>query len=101
MAGNDHGPFSMEIDISASNRSMSLLFLPFCTFCRSLRKEEGKRTRERVPGGLSIIDKAFDEAPLSRDDDSDQETSLMRLIPASLTRRRMIGVEFPEIYDRR
>lgn len=51
-------------------------------------------------GGLSIIDKTFDEAPLSSEDDSDREMLLIRLVSAKLTRRRMIGVEFLEIYDR-
>lgn len=102
MTANDQPPFRRRL-ISGSIGN-AYLFLPFCMFCHSFsrekEREKGKRD-ERVLGGLSIIDKAFDEAPLSCEDDSNQEMLLIRLVSAYLTRRRMIGVEFLEIYDRR
>lgn len=106
MIANDHPPFSAKIDIWISIASASVLFLPFCMFYHSLerkgeREEEKKEKRCVVPGGLSIINKASDEALLSSEDDSDREMLLIRLVSAKLTRSRMIGVEFPEIYDRR
>lgn len=96
MTANDHPPYFRRRLISASIGYASL-FLPSCMFCYSFRKRKRKRD-ERVLGSLSIIGKAFDEAPLSCEDDSDQEMLLIRLVSANLT-RRMIGVEFLEIYD--
>jgi len=81
MTVNDHPSYFRRRFISGLYRervsfSTVLHVLPF-------RERERKRD-ERVLGGLSIIDKAFG-APLSCEDDSDQEMLLIRLVSANLS----------------
>lgn len=71
----------------------------FYCFAVRLGREKGRNTSVYWVAYRSST-KSSTKTPLSCEDDSNYERLLIRFVSANLT-RRMIGIEFLEIYDRR